>query len=431
MKRVCQYPNFIPAMDRIIEKKTWTKQKIVLIAGAVILAVFLLYTFVFADHKSSLNVQNDRLTIGRASTGNFQEFIAIDGNVEPLKTIYLDMVEGGRVEKIFTDDGRKINAGDTILKISNSTLQIDFLNRETQLFDLQNERQNSEITMKQDQIKALNALAEIEYNLKLTESKYRRNKTLYAEKVIPAAEFEQIEDEYNYLKRRKELAERSLKQDAELMQKRLRQLDQSIHRMETNINIARSTLSNLYITAPISGQLSTLKAEVGESKTAGENIGQIDDLNGFKVKANIDEHYISKVYPGLKAEFDFNGKTYPVAVTKVFPEVQNGQFQVDMEFPEGNAPEGIRRGQTLQIRLHLSGGDKAILIPRGGFYQSTGGAWAFVVDKSGKFAEKRTIRLGRQNPQFYEVLDGLKPGEKVVLSSYDGYGDIDKLNLEN
>lgn len=417
-------------MDRIIEKKTWTTKKIALIAGAVLLAVFLIYTVLFADHASSLNVKSGRLTIAEASRGNFQEFIAIDGSVEPLKTIYLDMVEGGRVEKLYTDDGRKINAGDTILKISNSTLQIDFLNRETQLFDLVNERQNSEITMKQDQIKALNALAEVDYNLKQAENKYRRNKALYADKVIPQAEFEQTEDEYQYLKRRKELAERSLKQDADLMRKRLRQLDQSINRMEQNINIARSTLSNLYITAPISGQLSTLKAEVGESKTAGENIGQIDDLNGFKVKANIDEHYISKVYPGLKAEFDFNGKTHEVKVAKVFPEVTNGQFQVDLEFPEGATPEGIRRGQTLQIRLHLSGGDKALLIPRGGFYQSTGGAWAFVVDKSGKYAEKRTLKLGRQNPQHYEVLSGLQPGDKVIVSSYDGYGDIEKLNLE-
>ncbi|MBK0403970.1 efflux RND transporter periplasmic adaptor subunit [Adhaeribacter sp. BT258] len=418
-------------MDRILEKKTWTPKKIALIAAGVILAVFLFYTLVFADHKASLNVNNERITIGQTTTGNFQEFIAIDGNVEPLKTIYLDMVEGGRVEKLYTDDGRKINAGDTILKISNSTLQIDFLNRETQLFDLVNERQNSEITMKQDQIKALNALAEIEYNLKQAENKYKRSKNLFAEKVIPQAEYEQTEDEFNYLKRRKELAERSLKQDAELMTKRLRQLDQSINRMQQNINIARSTLSNLYITAPISGQLSTLKAEVGESKTAGENIGQIDDLNGFKVKASIDEHYISKVYPGLKAAFDFNGQTHSVSVAKVFPEVQNGQFQVDLEFPEGKTPEGIRRGQSLQIRLHLSGGDKATLIPRGGFYQSTGGAWAFVVDKSGKFAEKRTIKLGRQNPQYYEVLAGLKPGDQVIVSSYDGYGDIEKLNLED
>jgi HlyD family secretion protein len=418
-------------MDRIIEKKTWTPKKLALIAAGSLLGVFLIYTLVFADHAASLNVKNDRLTIGQAQNGRFEEFIAIDGNVEPLNTIFLDMVEGGRVEKLFTDDGRKINKGDTILKISNSTLQIDFLNRETQLFDLVNERQNSEITMKQDQIKTLNSLAEIEYNLKQAENKYRRSKNLYQEKVIPESEFEQIEAEFAYIKRRKELAERSLKQDAQLMNERLRQLDESIRRMNQNINIARSTLNNLYIVAPISGQLSTLKAEVGESKTAGENIGQIDDLNGFKVKANIDEHYISKVYPGLKAEFDFNGKTFPVSVSKVFPEVQNGQFQVDLDFPEGQAPEGIRRGQTLQIRLHLSGGDQALLIPRGGFYQSTGGAWAFVVDKSGKFAEKRNLKLGRQNPQYYEVLEGLKPGEKVVVSSYDGYGDIEKLKLEN
>lgn len=418
-------------MDRIIEKKKWTTKKITLIAAGGFIGMLLIYNFVFADHASSLNVKHDRITIGQAQNGRFEEFIAIDGNVEPLHTIYLDMVEGGRVEKLFTDDGRKINKGDTILKISNSTLQIDFLNRETQLFDLVNERQNSEITMKQDQIKTLNSLAEIEYNLKQAENKFRRSKNLYAEKVIPESEFEQAEAEFAYVKRRKELAERSLKQDAQLMTDRLRQLDESISRMKANINIARSTLNNLYIIAPISGQLSTLKAEVGESKTAGENIGQIDDLNGFKVKANIDEHYISKVYPGLKAEFDFNGKTFPVSVSKVFPEVQNGQFQVDLDFPEGQVPQGIRRGQTLQIRLHLSGGDQALLIPRGGFYQSTGGAWAYVVDRSGKYAEKRNLKLGRQNPQYYEVLEGLKPGEKVVVSSYDGYGDIEKLNLEN
>ncbi|HSI90284.1 MAG TPA: hypothetical protein VK927_04165, partial [Adhaeribacter sp.] len=221
-------------MDRIIEKKTWTRKKIAWMAGATLAAVFLLYTLVFADHTSTLNVKYDRLTRGKASYGSFREFIAIDGNVEPLKTIWLDVVEGGRVEKLYTDDGRKISKGDTIVKLSNTTLQMDFMNREMQLFDLMNERQNTEITMKQDHIKALNNLAEIEYNLKQLEGKYRRHQTLFAEKVIAAAEFEQIEDEYNYLKRRKELADRSLNQDARLMNERLRQLDESISRMKAN-----------------------------------------------------------------------------------------------------------------------------------------------------------------------------------------------------
>ncbi|GAB3819697.1 efflux RND transporter periplasmic adaptor subunit [Pontibacter rugosus] len=361
-------------MDRVIEKKKFTTKKVALIAAGTLVLILVLYNLLFAEHSSKLNVDSERVTLGQVQEGNFQEFIAIDGSVDPLKSFYLDITEGGRVEKIYTDDGRMVEKGDTILKLSNTTLQIDFMTRETQLYDLMNERQNSEITMKQDLIRKENDLAEIEYNLALAERKYERNKMLIAEKVISREEFEAARDEYNYLKKRKMLAERSVKQDAKLMEDRLKQLDESIRRMEANIGMARSTLNNLYVTAPFTGQLSTLKAEVGESKAPGENIGQIDDLNGYKVKANIDEHYISRVYPGLTGNFDFNGKTYKVAIAKVFPEVQNNTFQVDLEFAEGT-PEGIRRGQTLQVKLNLNDGGKAVLLPRGGFYQSTGGNW--------------------------------------------------------
>ncbi len=416
-------------MDRVIEKKKFTTKKIAVIAAVSLAAVVLVYNLLFAEHTSKLNVDSQRVTIGQAQNGNFQEFIAIDGSVDPLKTFFLDITEGGRVDKIFTDDGRMVEKGDTILKLSNTTLQIDFMTRETQLYDLMNERQNSEITMKQDLIRKQNELAEIEYKLTLAERAYKRNKMLYDEKVVSREEFEASRDEYEYLKKRKSLGDRSVKQDTQLMEERLRQLDESISRMKANIDMARGTLNNLYVIAPFAGQLSTLKAEVGESKSPGENIGQIDDMNGFKVKAAIDEHYISRVYPGQKGSFEFNGKKYNLTVAKVIPEVQNGTFQVDMDFADGT-PEGIRRGQTLQIQLNLNDGAKALLLPRGGFYQSTGGSWVFVVDKSGEFAEKRNIKLGRQNPQYYEVLEGLNPGEKVVLSSYDNYGDIDRLELK-
>lgn len=416
-------------MDRIIEKKKYTPKKIAIVAAAALVLVVVIYNLLFAEHTSKLNVEAQRVTMGTVQEGTFQEFIAVDGSVDPLKTFFLDITEGGRVEKIYTDDGRMVEKGDTILKLSNTTLQIDFMTRETQLYDLMNERQNSEILMKQDQIRKMNELAEIEYNLTTAERTYKRNKMLIAEGAISREEYETAKDNYQYLKRRKELGERSVKQDAQLMEDRLRQLDESIRRMQANINMARNTLNNLYVVAPFTGQLSTLKAEVGESKAAGENIGQVDDLNGYKVKANIDEHYISKIYPGLTGSFDFNGNTYQVKVSKVFPEVQNNTFQVDMEFVNGT-PEGIRRGQTLQLKLNLNDGSKAILLPRGGFYQSTGGNWIFVVDKSGSFAEKRTIKLNRQNPNYYEVIDGLKPGEKVIVSSYDSYGNIDRLELK-
>lgn len=417
-------------MDRVIEKKKYTPKKIAAIAGAALVLVVVLYNLLFAEHSSKLNVDSKRITTGTVENGVFQEFIAIDGAVEPLKTFYLDITEGGRVERIYTDDGRMVEEGDTILKLSNTTLQIDFMTRETQLYDLMNERQNSEITMKQEQIRQLNQLAETEYNLALAERTYNRNKMLIAEKVISQEEYEASRDQYEFLRKRKILGDRSVKQDAKLLEDRLRQLDESIRRMQANINMARNTLNNLYVTAPISGQLSTLKAQVGESKGAGENIGQVDDMSGYKVRASIDEHYISRIYPGLEGNFDFNGQNYKLKVAKVFPEVQGGTFQVDMEFAEAGTPQGIRRGQTLQIRLNLNDGGKAVLLPRGGFYQSTGGSWIFVVDKSGEYATKRTIKLGRQNPKHYEVLDGLQPGEQVVLSSYESYGNIDRLELK-
>ena len=416
-------------MDRIIEKKKFTPKKIALIVMAAIVLVVVIYNLLFAGHTSKLNVDTSRVTIGKVQDGMFQEFIAIDGSVEPLKTFFLDIAEGGRVEKIYTEDGRLVEKGDTILKLSNTTLQIDFMTRETQLYDLMNERQNSEITMKQDLIRKQNELAEIEYSLALAERAYSRNKELIAEKVISREEFAASKDQYEYQSKRRNLADRSLRQDTQLMNERLRQLDESIRRMTANINMARSTLNNLYVVAPIAGQLSTLRAEVGESKAPGENIGQVDDMSGFKVTANIDQHYISRIYPGLNGTFEFNGKTHEVKVAKVIPEVQNNTFRIDLDFAD-KAPEGIRRGQTLQIKLNLNDGGKAVLLPRGGFYQSTGGNWIFVVDKSGDFAERRTIKLGRQNPQFYEVIDGLQPGEKVVLSSYDSYGDIDRLELK-
>lgn len=416
-------------MDRVLEKKKPTPKKIALIAGAALVLVIVLYNLLFADQTSKLNVDTSRVTIGTTQNGLFQEFIAIDGTVEPLKSFFLDITEGGRVEKIYTDDGRMVEKGDTILKLSNTTLQIDFMTRETQLYDLMNERQNSEISMKQDLIRKQNELAEIEYNLALAERTYNRNKLLIAEKVISQEEYEASKDLYEYQSKRRALADRSVKQDTQLMKERLRQLDESISRMTANINMARGTLNNLYVVAPIAGQLSTLRAEVGESKSPGENIGQIDDLDGYKVNASVDQHYISRIFPGLTGTFDFNGTSHQVKVAKLFPEVQNNTFRVDMEFM-GGAPQGIRRGQTLQLKLNLNDGARAVLIPRGGFYQSTGGNWIFVVDKSGEFAVKRPIKLGRQNPQYYEVIDGLQPGDKVVLSSYESYGDIDRLELK-
>ncbi|NJO03060.1 MAG: HlyD family efflux transporter periplasmic adaptor subunit [Bacteroidia bacterium] len=415
-------------MDRVIEKKKWTLKRILPIAAGSLLLLFILYRLI-TDTKSKLNVEREKITIAEVTQGAFQEFIAIDGSVQPIKTYYLDIIESGTVEKKFMEDGRQVEQGDTILKLSNTTLQLDYLNRENQLLDLMNDRQTVEINMRQNEVNTLNQLADIEYQLKLAERVYKRNQELVTSHMVSQEAFKESKDNYEYQKKRYDLGQRALKQDREMRVQRIRQLDASIQRMEENLALSRNTLDNLYIVAPVNGMLSTLQAEIGEAKQVGENIGQIDDLNGFKVRAAIDEHYISKVYSGLRGEFEFSGKNYQLMVKKVYPEVEQGEFQVDMEFASAR-PKGIRRGQTLQIRLQLSDAAEALLIPRGGFYQTTGGNWIFVVNEGASIAERQNIRLGRQNPRYYEVLEGLKPGQKVVSSSYEGYEDIEVLVIK-
>lgn len=416
-------------MDKVIQKKKWTATKMFSIGGSGLLLIFLAYSL-FRDSSAKLNVDEKKITIASVKTGNFQEFIMVDGVVQPIKTVFLDIIEGGRVEKIFVEDGREVKKGDSILKFTNTALQIDFMNRESQLLDMINERQTTQINMRQNELQTLNELADIEYRLKQAKRNHNRDSQLMAGKAVAKQVFFASQDNYEYQKRKYELAKRSVKQNTILRTERLNQLDASIQRMQKNIGLSQQTLNNLYVIAPISGQLSTLKAEVGESKAPGENIGQIDDLNGYKINVGIDEHYISKVYVGLKGALDLEGKSYQLVVKKIYPEVQSGEFKVDMEFTK-STPQKIRRGQTLQVKLQLSSGsNQAILIPRGGFFQATGGSWIFVVNSSGNKAHRRKIKIGRKNPQYYEVTQGLKPGEKVIVSSYESYDSIDQLVLQ-
>lgn len=414
-------------MDKVIKKKKWTPKRIFTLGAGVLLILFLGFTFI-GSPSSKLNVDVEKITIASVKNANFQEFIVVDGTLQPIKTVFLDIVEGGRVEKIFVEDGNKVKKGDSILKFTNTALQIDFMNRESQLLDMVNERQTTQINMRQNELNTLNQLADIEFQLKQAKRNYKRDSQLMAGKAVSQDVYYQSKDNFDYQKKKFELARKSVRQNTILRTERLNQLDASIQRMQRNINLSQRTLDNLYVIAPISGQLSTLKAEVGESKSPGENIGQIDNLDGFKLNVSIDEHYISKIYAGLKGTFEFEGKNYELVVKKIYPEVQSGEFKVDMEFVDA-MPKNIRRGQTFQIKLQLSTANKAVLIPRGGFYQVTGGGWIFVVNSNGTRAVKRAIKLGRLNPKHYEVISGLKPGEKVIVSSYEGYEKIDELVL--
>lgn len=416
-------------MDRKIEKKNWPPKKIAIFAGGGLLFIFVFYTFLFGDTSSKLNVEVEKITLAKVTKGPFQEFIPVTGNVLPIKTIYLDAMEGGRVERLFVEEGTVVKEGEELLKLTNTNLQMDVMFREAQLFEQINNLRNTRLAFEQNRIRNKGDLIDLEYQIGRWKRNYDIQKGLLSQNLTSQQEYEQARDEYQYAVNRRDLLIESMHSDSILRATQMQSLEASIQHMQTNLNVIKENLANLTIRAPVNGQLTSRNAELGESKRAGDRLGQIDVLDGFKVRAGIDEHYIARIQIGQTGEFDFAGKTYILIIKKVYPEVSNGRFEVDMEF-QGEAPKDIRRGQTLQIRLELGDLAEAILVPRGGFYQKTGGQWIFVVDPSGDFAIKRPIKLGRQNPQVFEVIDGLFPGEQVVTSSYDSYGDIDKLMLK-
>lgn len=416
-------------MDRQITKKKWPPKKIAALSVIVLICGAVLYGLIFGDRSSKLNVDSERITVATVQRGQFQESIPVIGTVLPIKTIYLDAVEGGRVETRYIEAGTLVQQGDNILKLSNTNLLLDIMYREAQLFEQSNNLRNSRLLMEQNRLNLRRELSEINFSIKQQKRTFERNTELVKKNLISQEEYEQAKDEYEFLLERRELTLETQKQDSIFRQTQIEQLEASLERMQSNLQIAKQKLDDLVIRAPITGALTSLNAEIGESKAAGERLGQIDVLEGFKVRAAIDEHYLHRIEIGRSGTFDFAGNSYALTVKKIFPEVQSGRFEVDMEF-DGQEPGGIRRGQTLHIRLELGDLSEAILLPRGGFYQSTGGQWVYILNESGDQATKRDIQLGRQNPEVYEVLEGLEPGERVITSSYDNFGNIDKLILK-
>ena len=415
-------------MDRKIKKKKWTIGRIAGISLGTLFVSFILYNFIFAEKGAKLNVEVEKINISDVIRGQFREFIPNDGLVLPIKTIRLDAIEGGNVEIKYTEGGVLVEKGDLILKLANNNLVQSFMSIETQHFRLVNELENTKLQLKRNQFELKRRLTALDYDIDQAKDAYERGKKLRDEEVISEQEFLNLKRAYDRLMSRKEIEIESQKFDTENAKVQIKQTEQTLIRTKENLEIGKKNLENLYVKAPISGRLSFIDVEVGEAVNRGQNIAQIDDLNGFKVRAQIDEHYISRIYEDLEGTFDFNGETYALSIYKIYPEVNNGLFSVDLKF-KSEIPKGIRRGQTLQIRLQLSENIEAVQIPRGSFYQMTGGNWIFVVDESAGLARRRKIRLGRQNPRFYEVIEGLQPGEKVIVSSYDGYDDKDILIL--
>ncbi|MCZ2458151.1 MAG: efflux transporter periplasmic adaptor subunit [Sphingobacteriales bacterium UTBCD1] len=416
-------------MDRVIAKKKWNRKRILTIAGIAAIVLLAAASYYFTSGKSKLNVDLDRITISEVKKGPFQEFIPVNGVVMPLTTIYLDALEGGRVEEKYVEDGAIMKKGDPILRLSNTDLELNLLSQQSNVYNTLTQMQIARNAAQQNTVSKLNQMTDVESALKEAERIYNLDKSLYQQKAIGLQEFKKAENDYNYYLQKKELTQQLLKQDSLTNNQQLEQAKQSYQGSQDALTLFRKKVGDLIVRAPIDGQLTSLDAEIGQSKNKGERLGQIDVLDGFKVRVDIDEHYISRIYTGLMGEFTFADKDYKLKIIKVYTQVTNGRFQVDMAFV-GDVPKGIRRGQTLQIRLALSDETEALLLAKGGFYQQTGGNWVFKVSDNGNTAYKVDIQLGRQNPDYYEVLSGLKPGDKVVTSSYENYGNMQELVLK-
>lgn len=412
----------IKTVDRKIEKKKWGTARILTIAGIAAVVGLIAASWYFTAGKSRLNVDPERITISEVHKGNFLEFIPVNGSVQPVTTIYLDAMEGGRVEEKFVEDGAMLKKGQPIMRLSNTDLELSLVNQQTSVYNLLTQMQIARNAAQQNTTTKLNQMTDVDNSLTEAERIYKLNKYLYEQKAIGLQEFKQAENTYNYQVAKKKLTEQILKQDESSNVQQLSQAKQSYEGSQNALTVMRKKVGDLVVRAPIDGQLTSLDAEIGQSKNKGERLGQIDILTAYKIKVDVDEHYLSRVFTGLQGETSFAGKDYALKIVKVYTQVNGGRFQVDMVFT-GHAPEGIRRGQTMQIRLALGDETQALLLAKGGFFQKTGGNWVFKLSSDGKTAYRTDVQLGRQNPDYYEVLAGLKPGDKVVTSSYDNFGD--------
>ncbi|RMG73638.1 MAG: efflux RND transporter periplasmic adaptor subunit [Bacteroidetes bacterium] len=417
-------------MDRVIQQKKWPLKKILTYFGIPVVVVAFLGALLANSGGSRLKVRKERLSIATVSQGMFQEFIPINGAVRARNSVFVTAVEGGQVKEIYLKGGETVKEGDMILRLTNPGLELNYMNLQTQLLEQADQLRNTKITMETSGLVLKDQLAQMVFQLRDLEQQYRRNKPLYEDSVISEMEFQTLENSYLQAKRRRDLLIERIETDSILRVNQLVQVDKSLDLVARNLDAIQRSLANLTVRAPISGQLGTVEAELGQTITQGQRIAQVDDIDGYTVRANIDEHYISRIQPGLKGWFPFAGSQHGLQIFKVYPEVRNGSFEVDMDFQE-TEPDGIKRGQNLQIRLALSDETEAILIPRGGFYQATGGNYIYVLNEDGSRAYKRDIRITRQSDRQYEVQEGLRPGEQVIISNYESFNNADELILED
>jgi HlyD family secretion protein len=417
------------SMDRIIEKKKWTVKKLISALAVGCFIIFIIYLIFFSDMSRKLNVETERITISEVRKAPFQEYIPISGTVEPIQTFFLDLSEGGQVVRIFVEEGAFLKAGDPIIKLDNPNLSLQLMNTQSSFMLAESQLRQTSLTFEQNRLYKENQLLDLNMRLLKEKRTWENNIALYNKNLISKNEYETSKEQYEYLDKSRELMKEVLNKDSLTNKQLLEQNEAIVENSKNYLRLVQSQLKNLTVRAPISGQLTSLKAEIGQSVNSGYNLGQIDNTDSYKIRAEVDEHYISRVQKGLTAEYEFGDKTHTLTIKTVYPQVANGRFVVDLVFTT-KQPQGIRRGQTVHARLELGELMEALLIENGGFYSTTGGQWIFVIDKSGTFAEKRSISIGRQNPQYFEVLEGLNPGEHVITSSYDTYGNAEKLILK-
>lgn len=416
-------------MDKIIEKKTgwrvaFTKKALPWWLGALLL-VFIVYLIARPNNKT-LRVDKDAITVSSAVKGEFNDYIRISGRVQPMTTIQLSPQEGGIVERILIEEGSPVKAGDAILILNNDNLDLQILNSEAELAEKENILRNTQIQMEQQKLDVRQNVLEYGTQVERLRRAYEQQKALYEDKLIAREEYLKAEEDYRLAQQKYDLICERSKQDSLYRGTQIDRMEESLDNMLLNMQMIRRRKSNLIVKAPIDGELGLLDVVLGQSIASGTKIGQINSVGTYKVEAQIDEHYIDRVVAGLSATFERQGETYSTVIRKVYPEVRDGKFKADFKF-DGEQPENIRAGQTYYLNLQLGQPEEAVIIPRGTFYQKTGGKWIYVVNKEGNKAVKREIRIGRQNPQYYEVLEGLEPGEKVITSGYDTYGDSDVL----
>lgn len=416
-------------MDKIIEKKTgwrvaFTKKALPWWLGALLM-VFVVYLIVRPNNKT-LRVDKDTVTISNVVRGEFNDYIRISGRVQPMTTIQLSPQEGGIVEKILIEEGSPVKAGDAILILSNDNLDLQILNSEAELAEKENILRNTQIQMEQQKLDVRQNVLEYGTNVERLRRTYEQQKALYEDKLIAKEEYLTAEEDYKLAKQKYDLIIERSTQDSLYRGTQIDRMEESLDNMQLNMSMIRRRKSNLVVKAPIDGELGLLDVVLGQNIASGTKIGQINSVGVYKVEAQIDEHYIDRVSAGLEATFERQGETYSTIIRKVYPEVRDGKFKADFKF-DGEQPGGIRPGQTYYLNLQLGQPEETVIIPRGTFYQRTGGKWIYVVNKDGSKAVKREIRIGRQNPQYYEVLEGLETGEKVITSGYDTYGDSDVL----